>query len=627
LLRAGKFPALEAASLAHFNTGITAVLRPNGSADWLANGQADLVVKATPDFYVSLEPGELLPKLELQGRPDDDKSVLAKRRLTPVLELWKAELKRAKLARRNFDARFAEPMAVDAPAWMTTLGGGSGGFDLVGRVFPFMLVMWSLAGALYPAVDLCAGEKERGTMETLLITPAAREEIVMGKFLTIWIFSAGTALLNLASMGLTTAVFAERLGQPGISLPALLWCVVLALPLAALFSAIALAIGAYARSSKEGQYYLMPLFVVTMPLVFLTLVPGVELNPFYSMVPVTGVALLMQRLMSAASLDQVPWLYFLPVLGPMAIYGWLALRWAVEQFQREEVLFREAERLDPRLWLKSFFRDNEPYPSLGQAAACFTLLLGLRWLSLGLGRNWHVGVHVGVTQLAFVAAPVLFMAILLTRMPRATLYLNRPRWDDLGLSVLLALLLLPPLTWLSQTLAAWFPHVLDDRQAVVAILGLFTSTGDLTAREVAFYLVTCAMVPAICEELAFRGFLLSALHRGFRPRNAILLSAFLYSIYHMNVFLLAPAFFLGVVLGLLTVRSRGVIPALLFHFLHNAALIGGVSLRDDAKSWGASVWGQLAIALISVSFIAAVVLIWRLYRKPYERLARSQGTD
>src|SRR2546422_1461757 len=162
--------------------------------------------------------------------------------------------------------------------------------------------MWTLAGALYPAVDLCAGEKERGTMETLLITPAGREEIVLGKFLTIWVFSSGTALLNLLSMGIATTLFASYLPQGGISPPSLLWCVVLSLPQSAFFSALSLAIGAYARSSKEGQYYLMPLFVLTMPLIFLTLAPGVELNPLYSMIPVTGVALLMHRLVPPASL-------------------------------------------------------------------------------------------------------------------------------------------------------------------------------------------------------------------------------------------------------------------------------------------------------------------------------------
>src|SRR5205823_9473753 len=191
------------------------------------------------------------------------------------------------------------------------------------------LVMWSLAGALYPAVDLCAGEKERGTMETLLISPASREEIVWGKFLTIWVFSAVTALLNLVSMGLTTWQFSSPLPQTGFRPSALFWGVALLLPLSAFFSAVCLAIGAYARSSKEGQYYLMPLFLATMPLIFLTLAPGVELNSFYSMVPVTGVALLMQRLLTQSTIEH-PWFYFVSVMAPIALYSWLALRWAID---------------------------------------------------------------------------------------------------------------------------------------------------------------------------------------------------------------------------------------------------------------------------------------------------------
>src|SRR5215469_5552194 len=114
------------------------------------------------------------------------------------------------------------------------------------------------------------------------------------------------------------------------------------MPLSAFFSALCLAVGAYARSSKEGQYYLMPLFLITMPLIFLTLMPGVDLNAFYAMVPVTGVALLLQRLLKASGPEPVPWNYFVPVLAPVLLYAWLALRWAVSQFQREDVLFREA---------------------------------------------------------------------------------------------------------------------------------------------------------------------------------------------------------------------------------------------------------------------------------------------
>src|SRR5206468_6337155 len=137
-------------------------------------------------------------------------------------------------------------------------------------------------------------------------------------------------------------------------------------------------------------------------------------NAFYSMIPVTGVALLLQRLLLATTFDQVPWKYFVPVLGPTILYGWVALRWAVWQFQREEVLFREAERLDLGLWFRHLFRDKEPWPSAGQAFFCFGLILTLRWLSLGAGSRLPLLTRTAIGQVAFVAAPPLLMAALLT---------------------------------------------------------------------------------------------------------------------------------------------------------------------------------------------------------------------
>ena len=111
-------------------------------------------------------------------------------------------------------------------------------------------------------------------METLLISPASREEIVWGKFLTIWVFSAATALLNLLSMAVTAWTLGSQLPLDAFRPAVLFWSALLVLPLSAFFSAVSLAVGAYARSSKEGQYYLMPLFLVTLPLVCLTLRPA-----------------------------------------------------------------------------------------------------------------------------------------------------------------------------------------------------------------------------------------------------------------------------------------------------------------------------------------------------------------
>lgn len=461
-------------------------------------------------------------------------------------------------------------------------------------------------------------------METLLITPAGREEIVLGKFLTIWVFSAGTAILNLVSMGITTWSFSSRLPQGNLSLGALAWCVVLALPLAALFSAVSLSIGAYARSSKEGQYYLMPLFLVTMPLIFLTLAPGVELSPFYSMVPVTGVALLMQKLMTATTWRQIPWVYFPAVLLPIGVYSWLALRWAIEQFQREEVLFREAERLDIKLWLKSLLREKEPLPTTAQAFFCFALVLGLRWFSMGLGARWPLEVHASIVLVAFVAFPPLMMALMLNTQPRHALYLHWPRWRELGLAAVLALLLLPPLAALSQAVSVWRPELLEGRHPLIDILRAINHGEPFAEGQFLTALLAFALLPAVCEEIAFRGFLLRGLHRRFRPRNAVLLSAFLFAAYHMNVFLFLPMFLLGVVLSLLTVRSRSLLPAICLHFLHNSVLLASVALSDFSEE---TLTGSLMQAwpwIIAACLIVSAGLVWWLYRKPYSDLQRQE---
>ncbi len=594
--------------------------------DALHERRVDLILRAPQDFYRRLEHAdarfsEPRPAVDILSRPDDDHSKQALHRLRPLLEQWRKDLQRARLARRGL---VEEPFVINEPPAAPP---AESVLDMVVRLFPFMLVMWSLAGALYPAVDLCAGEKERGTMETLLITPAGREEIVLGKFLTIWVFSAASAVLNLISMGISTWQLSGYLPQGQVPIAALLWCVVLSLPLSALFSAISLAIGAYARSSKEGQYYLMPLFFITMPLIFLTLAPGVELNPFYSLVPVTGVALLMQKLMTATALEQVPWLYFIPVLVPIGLYSWLALRWAIEQFQREEVLFREAERVDIRLWLRHLLRDKEPTPSAAQAFFLFGLILGLRWLAMGLGRHLSIAVFTSVNLLAFVASPVLLITIMLNTQPAASLGLRWPKWREVGLAALLAVLLLPPFAGLAVTVLSEFPHLtklLEDRQPLVQSLRTLIEGQELRSQDIFPFLIAFAVLPAVCEELAFRGFLLTGLLKRFRPRTAILLCSFLFALFHMNVFQFLPQFFLGVVLGLLTVRSKSILPAMFFHLLYNGVLLLSVLVKHQLDS---SVLTRAAPYLMGICFAIALGLLWWLYRKPYVELARKIEMD
>jgi sodium transport system permease protein len=538
----------------------------------LEDKEVDLVLAVSPGFAARLEHGGR-PEVQVLYREGDERSRVAAKRLYGVLARWKVRLREVRIARSGLPYNYEDPFEIrDAERGRPTEElAAEGLLDLLVRIFPFLLVMWSLAGALYPAVDLCAGEKERGTMETLLISPASRVEIVWGKFLTIWVFSAATALLNLASMGLTTWQFSGQMTQDILPATAVLWCILLALPLSAFFSALCLAMGAYARSSKEGQYYLMPLFLVTMPLIFLTLAPGVELNPFYSLVPVTGVALLMQRLMTSP-LDQVPWLYFVPVLVPIMLYSWLALRWAIEQFNREEVLFREAERLDLGLWLRRLLREKEAVPTTSQAIFCFALIMALRWLFFA--SDGTLLVRTGTAYLAYVASPPLFMALLLTTRPLQSLTLRWPGLPAIASAGVLAALLLPPLAELTHFILQQFPvlkDLLQERQPLVEEL-----QGAAAQRGATWwhYLLVLAVLPALCEELAFRGFILTGLRRRFPPWTAILLSSLLFAFYHMNVFQLLPAFVLGAVLALLTLHSGSLVPAVVFHLLHNSLILG-----------------------------------------------------
>jgi sodium transport system permease protein len=567
----------------------------------LDNRQVDLLLVVPPNFQEALQ-NNGRPLLYILTREDDEHSRLADNRLTRILRRWQQQLKEVRLRRQGLPADFDEVIEVrDAARTNKPISQRAADelLDMLVRIFPFVLVMWSLAGALYPAVDLCAGEKERGTMETLLISPAGRAEIVCGKFLTIWLFSAATALLNLASIGLTTWHFGRLLAADGSFRPAaLFWAVALLLPLSAFFSSICLAIGAYARSTKEGQYYLMPLFLVTLPLILLTLAPGVELNHFYSMVPVTGVALLLQKLMAVKPPDSDLWGYFLPVLAPMLVYGWLSLRWAIEQFQREEVLFREAERLDLQLWLRRLFRDKEALPSAGQALFCFALIFGLHWLSLGGGLASPVSYYAG-RYLAFVAAPPLFMVLLLTTRPLQGLSLRWPMWWAWPTSAVLAVLLLPPFSALTLLLLEQFPLI---KQAAA------NSVTNGGAQPQAMALFIFVVLPALCEELAFRGFILNGLSRRFRPWTAILLSSFLYALYQMNVLQALPHFLLGIVLALLVVRSGSLGGAVFFRLVWDLLLWLPLALRNCLPIVDSF---NLAVVLICLALAVPLLLFLR----------------
>ena len=324
------------------------------------------------------------------------------------------------------------------------------------KILPFVMLVWALTGAFYPAIDLCAGEKERGTLETLLCSPAKRREIVWGKLLTIMCFSIGTALLNLASMHTTASIVMTQFASLGavdmvaamgpLPLHSLGWLIILVIPISAMFSALALAVACMAQSTKEGQYYLMPLLLVGMPLVMLPMIPGVTLSHGTSIVPVTGAVLISRALMDG---EYSLALLHLPTVAIVTIVCYLlSIRWAVRQFESESVMFSDGERASISQWIRNVWRKREDTPLPNESILCALLILVCLFFGRlafgGMELTWSGIVQSTVViQIAMMLAPALIMATILTRSTRKALRLHKPDLFNLASAVLLAFSLHP----------------------------------------------------------------------------------------------------------------------------------------------------------------------------------------
>lgn len=495
------------------------------------------------------------------------------------------------------------------------------------KILPFILLVWALTGAFYPAIDLCAGEKERGTLETLLSSPATRREIVWGKLLTVMCFSISTALLNLTSMFVTTtfvfkqfaeAAPASTLGALGPISPSLIiWLVILVLPMSAMFSALALAVASLARSSKEGQYYLMPLMLVGFPLVILPMMPGMVLSTGTSIVPVTGPILVSRAFMDGEYSNAIA--YLPSVICVTGLCCLLAIRWAVKQFENESVLFSDTEKLTMKGWLKRLWLQRAEYPSAAESVLCgLSILVALFFGRLAMGSNelsWMpIAKSTIVIQVGLMLGPALIMAIMLTRSLKSSLRLNLPQPEDVLYCAMLAVCLHPTYVWFAGVVSREYPLGEETTQALQQFDSILSSVPLWSV------LLILAALPALCEELVFRGFVFSGLLESKGVLRAVIGSAVLFGLSHGILQQSICATVTGLLLGWLAFRTGGMICTFVFHVIHNglsmsiavfsASRMPVPSLLDglvDTQhgAWAYSTyWSQVSIAL------AIAILFW-----------------
>lgn len=493
------------------------------------------------------------------------------------LNEWGDTLLAARLRDRGLPADFGQPLAVADSSVATAER--AGGYAL-GRFLPMILIMMTVLGAFYPAIDMAAGEKERGTLEPLLTAAVPPREIVMGKFLAVSIIALTAAALNLGSMLLT---FQSGLFQAGraaglqftLPLGAVVMVLALLIPLAVLFSALFLGIAVRSRSFKEAQNALTPVYILSFLPALLPLMPGVPFSPLLAVVPVGGVALLVRELMGG-EVERVPALL---ALASTVFYAGLALWFASRAFGREDVLFGSGAghvaRGSPIERLRAWRTTRREVPL---AAESFALVGAVALLYFYVGRGLQMGrgeQGILLSQWLLLALPAVLFALLGPYNVKRTLALRAPPVRALVAAVLIILGGIP-FGWMIGWLQSF---VLPIPEEFLNALQQLVSAGD--TRRFLWLLLLVAVTPAICEELVFRGVLLQGLGREMPMARAIAVSALIFGAFHLStetVIRFLPTAWLGALLGYVVWHTRSILAAMLMHFLNNAVVVAAVSI-------------------------------------------------
>ena len=297
----------------------------------------DVAIHVNSDYKVNIaKNGQAKIRIQFKGT---DSFGITKDRINGVLKKFENQIVSERMDRLNLKPEVVRAYNInyeDVASRQEKFGKIAGGW------FPYVFIIFGFMGAMYPALDLGAGEKERGTLETILSSPASRLDIVLGKFLVVLLAAFLTAFLALGGM----AVGIQRIPDipPEVlivingvlNLKTIGLIMTLVLPVTAFFSAMLLGLSIYARSFKEAQSIVAPLnIVIIFPAVIGTL-PGMEFNAITSLIPVLNVSLASKDIIAGV----INPLYMAEVYMSLFGFAGLAIFWCVKMFNWEKTIFR-----------------------------------------------------------------------------------------------------------------------------------------------------------------------------------------------------------------------------------------------------------------------------------------------
>ncbi len=432
------------------------------------------------------------------------------------------------------------------------------------RFAPLLLLFTLLSGALYTALDVVTGERERGTLETLMVSTRTRAIVAAAKFMVVTAFSLVSAGV---SLGLGAASLA-LLGGLRLAGGELVATALLLIPLAVLVASLVTLAAAWAPDFKSGQVLALPVMFVPLLPASVAALPGFPLTPLTAVLPLGGASLAIRAVLDGS----VTWPLAGLALGSTTAYAAAGV-WATARLLGRESVLMGARGPGERRARGDFRVD---------ALVTFALAALALWFLGQAAQSRHLLGGLAFTQLGLFLPLALMVPWWLGLPVRERLQLRWPAVPELARGLLVGLCL----PGLALTVGQLQAIVLDTPS------GLLSGLLD-PATPIVLSLICLAVLPAICEEILFRGTFLGLWQRPDRRWQAVLATALAFGALHASIFRLAPTAALGLVLGGLSLRSRSVVPGIVAHALNNGLAVlagyGLVSLEPGPIAWAGAV--------------------------------------
>jgi len=272
--------------------------------------------------------------------PTRQSAQVADVRLQTIISRYDAAKIAASLQEKGVDPAVLNPLPIQQHPLSSPVQAAGNSF--LSFFLPYILITMSLTGGLSAALDTSAGERERRTLESLLLTPTPRSHVLIGKILAVSLLSLTAALAAIVSMlvALSQIQFGGRQGALEVVLSpvAAIVMVWLAVLLAGSFSSLTIALGTLARNFRQGQAYATPLYFITIfPASIVLFIPDFNPSLGYYLIPILNAVLVLR---DAIVHNAVAWSSLAVTSASLVLTGAVCFYAALRLFTREALLVR-----------------------------------------------------------------------------------------------------------------------------------------------------------------------------------------------------------------------------------------------------------------------------------------------